>query len=97
MGLESKRGKMYEKDREEIEKCTNLNASLFTDELNLNNINFITNSNDIKFEPWFIEDDILVVGVLTTQPDLYEKNISNMVECRSRGAYLMGLTTFGQK
>ena len=42
-----------------------------------------------------IEDDILVVGVLT-QPDLYEKTISNMVECRSRGAYLMGLTAFGQ-
>ncbi len=42
-----------------------------------------------------IEDDILVVGVLT-QPDLYEKTISNMVECRGRGAYLMGLTTFGQ-
>ena len=42
-----------------------------------------------------VEDDILVVGVLT-QPDLYEKTISNMVECRSRGAYLMGLTTFGQ-
>ena len=42
-----------------------------------------------------IEDDILVVGVLT-QPDIYEKTISNMVECRSRGAYLMGLTTFGQ-
>lgn len=42
-----------------------------------------------------IEDDILVVGVLT-QPDLYEKTVSNMVECRSRGAYLMGLTTFGQ-
>ena len=42
-----------------------------------------------------IEDDILVVGVLT-QPDLYEKTISNMVECRSRGAYIMGLTTFGQ-
>ena len=41
-----------------------------------------------------IEDDILVVGVLT-QPDLYEKTISNMVECKSRGAYLMGLTTFG--
>ena len=42
-----------------------------------------------------IEDDILVVGVLTL-PVLYEKTISNMVECRSRGAYLMGLTTFGQ-
>ena len=42
-----------------------------------------------------IEDDILVVGVLT-QPDLYEKTVSNMVECKSRGAYLMGLTNFGQ-
>lgn len=42
-----------------------------------------------------IEDNILVVGVLT-QPELYEKTISNMLECKSRGAYLMGLTTFGK-
>ena len=41
-----------------------------------------------------IEDGTLVIGVLT-QPALYEKTVSNMVECRSRGAYLMGLTTFG--
>ncbi len=41
-----------------------------------------------------IEDGILVIGVLT-QSDLYEKTISNMVECKSRGAYLMGLTTYG--
>ncbi|MBQ8054948.1 MAG: glutamine--fructose-6-phosphate transaminase (isomerizing) [Lachnospiraceae bacterium] len=41
-----------------------------------------------------IEDKILVVGVLT-QSDLFEKTISNMVECKSRGAYLMGLTTYG--
>ena len=41
-----------------------------------------------------IEDDTLVIGVLT-QPSLYEKTVSNMVECKSRGAYLMGLTTFG--
>lgn len=41
-----------------------------------------------------IEDNILVIGVLT-QSELYEKTISNMVECKSRGAYLMGLTTFG--
>ena len=41
-----------------------------------------------------IEDGILVIGVLT-QPSLYEKTVSNMVECKSRGAYLMGLTTFG--
>ena len=42
-----------------------------------------------------IEDNILVVGVLTQQ-ELYEKTISNMLECKSRGAYLMGLTTFGK-
>ena len=41
-----------------------------------------------------IEDGTLVIGVLT-QPSLYEKTVSNMVECKSRGAYLMGLTTFG--
>ena len=41
-----------------------------------------------------IEDNILVVGVLT-QSDLYEKTISNMVECKSRGAYLYGLTMSG--
>ena len=42
-----------------------------------------------------IEDGTLVIGILT-QSALYEKTISNMVECRSRGAYLMGLTTFGK-
>ena len=41
-----------------------------------------------------IEDNILVVGVLT-QSGLYEKTISNMVECKSRGAYLFGLTMSG--
>ncbi len=41
-----------------------------------------------------IEDGILVIGVLT-QNDLFEKTISNMVECKARGAYLMGLTTYG--
>ena len=41
-----------------------------------------------------IEDNTVVIGVLT-QPDLFEKTISNMVECKSRGAYLMGLTTYG--
>lgn len=41
-----------------------------------------------------IEDGILVVGV-ATQKDLFEKTISNMVEVKSRGAYLMGLTTYG--
>ena len=42
-----------------------------------------------------IEPGTLVIGVLT-QSDLYEKTISNMLECKSRGAYLMGLTTYGK-
>ena len=41
-----------------------------------------------------IEDGTLVVGILT-QSNLYEKTVSNLVECKSRGAYLMGLTTYG--
>ncbi|MBQ3784220.1 MAG: glutamine--fructose-6-phosphate transaminase (isomerizing) [Lachnospiraceae bacterium] len=41
-----------------------------------------------------IEDGTLVIGVLT-QSDLYEKTVSNMVECKSRGAYLCALTSYG--
>lgn len=41
-----------------------------------------------------IEDGTLVIGTLT-QSELYEKTVSNMVECKSRGAYLMGLTSYG--
>ncbi|MCR5567013.1 MAG: glutamine--fructose-6-phosphate transaminase (isomerizing) [Clostridiales bacterium] len=41
-----------------------------------------------------IERGTLVVGVLT-QSGLYEKTVSNMMECKSRGAYLMGVTTNG--
>ena len=41
-----------------------------------------------------VENGILVVGVLT-QNALFEKTLSNMVEVKSRGAYLMGLTTYG--
>jgi len=41
-----------------------------------------------------VEDGTLVVGVLTQQR-LYEKTLSNMVEVKSRGAYLMGLTGYG--
>ena len=41
-----------------------------------------------------IEEGTLVIGLLT-QDDLYEKIISNMVEVKSRGAYLMGLTNYG--
>ena len=41
-----------------------------------------------------IENQTLAVGILT-QPDLFEKTVSNMVEVKSRGGYLMGLTTYG--
>lgn len=41
-----------------------------------------------------IEDGTLVIGILTQQ-ELYEKCVSNMVECKSRGAYLMALTNRG--
>ncbi len=41
-----------------------------------------------------VEDGTLVVGVCT-QNDLFEKTRSNMVEVKSRGAYLMGLTNYG--
>ena len=42
-----------------------------------------------------IEDGTLVIGTLT-QSDLYEKTLSNMMECKSRGAYLMGITSYGK-
>ncbi|MBR5166219.1 MAG: glutamine--fructose-6-phosphate transaminase (isomerizing) [Ruminococcus sp.] len=41
-----------------------------------------------------IENGTLVISVLTQQ-NLFEKTVSNMVECKSRGAYIMGLTTYG--
>ena len=41
-----------------------------------------------------IEDGTLVIGVLT-QDELREKTVSNMEECKCRGAYLMALTTYG--
>ena len=41
-----------------------------------------------------IEDGMLVIGILT-QGELMEKTISNMAECKARGAYLMGVTADG--
>lgn len=41
-----------------------------------------------------IEDGVLTVAVVT-QPDLYEKMISNIVEVRTRGGYIFTLTTKG--
>ena len=42
-----------------------------------------------------IEDGTLVIGLLT-QADLYEKTVSNLVEVKSRGAYLMALSFYGK-
>ena len=41
-----------------------------------------------------IEEGTFVIGVLT-QSSLYEKTLSNLVETKTRGAYLMALTSFG--
>lgn len=41
-----------------------------------------------------IEDGTLVIGIMT-QETLFEKTLSNMVEVKSRGAYLMGVTSYG--
>ncbi len=42
-----------------------------------------------------IEDGTLVIGVLT-QDELYEKTVSNMVECKARGAYLCAVAPYGK-
>ena len=42
-----------------------------------------------------VENGILVIGILT-QDELVEKTISNMAECKARGAYLFGVTTDGK-
>ncbi|MBQ9744324.1 MAG: glutamine--fructose-6-phosphate transaminase (isomerizing) [Clostridia bacterium] len=41
-----------------------------------------------------IEDGTLVIGVLT-QSNVYEKTLSNLIEVKTRGAYIMGLTFLG--
>ena len=41
-----------------------------------------------------IESGILAVGV-ATQSSLFEKMVSNLVEVKSRGAYILGLTSYG--
>ncbi|MDO4344009.1 MAG: glutamine--fructose-6-phosphate transaminase (isomerizing) [Eubacteriales bacterium] len=41
-----------------------------------------------------IEKGILVAAI-ATQDNLYDKTVSNIVEVKSRGAYIMGLTNYG--
>lgn len=43
-----------------------------------------------------IEDGTLVVGI-ATQPSLYQKTISNMVEVKARGAFVMAVTCEGNR
>ena len=62
-------------------------------------LDFFKDLEDIRhsfrqFTALLPEDGTLVIGVLTQQ-ELYEKTVSNLVECKSRGGYLMGLTTYG--
>ncbi len=42
-----------------------------------------------------IEKNTLVVA-LATQPELYDKTVSNIVEVKARGAYVCGVSTYGQ-
>ena len=52
-------------------------------------------AGEIKHGPIsLIEDGTLVIGICTDKK-LFEKTRSTMVEVKSRGAYLMGLTSYG--
>lgn len=52
-------------------------------------------AGELKHGPISLIEENTVVFSIVTQRDLYEKTISNMVEVKSRGAKLFGLTTYG--
>lgn len=52
-------------------------------------------AGELKHGPISLIENGTMVFSITTQQDLYEKTVSNMVEVKSRGAQLMGLTTYG--
>jgi glucosamine--fructose-6-phosphate aminotransferase (isomerizing) len=52
-------------------------------------------AGELKHGPISLIEDGTVVISVVTQQELYEKTLSNMVEVKSRGASLMGLTTYG--
>ena len=52
-------------------------------------------AGELKHGPISLIEDGTVVISVVTQPELYEKTVSNMVEVKSRGAHVMGLTTYG--
>ncbi|MBQ7009126.1 MAG: glutamine--fructose-6-phosphate transaminase (isomerizing), partial [Ruminococcus sp.] len=52
-------------------------------------------AGELKHGPISLIEDGTIVLSVVTQQNLYEKTVSNMVEVKSRGAHLMGLTTSG--
>ena len=52
-------------------------------------------AGELKHGPISLIEDGSVVFSVVTQSALYEKTISNMVEVKTRGAKLFGLTTYG--
>ncbi len=52
-------------------------------------------AGELKHGPISLIEDDIVVFSIATQYELYEKTVSNMVEVKSRGAKLFGLTTYG--
>ncbi len=52
-------------------------------------------AGELKHGPISLIEDGIVVFAVATQHELYEKTVSNMVEVKSRGAKLFGLTTYG--
>ncbi|HAP79331.1 MAG TPA: glutamine--fructose-6-phosphate transaminase (isomerizing) [Ruminococcus sp.] len=52
-------------------------------------------AGELKHGPISLIEDGTVVFCVVTQSALYEKTTSNMVEVKSRGAKLFGLTTYG--
>ena len=52
-------------------------------------------AGELKHGPISLIEDGTVVFSVVTQSALYEKTISNMVEVKTRGAKLFGLTTYG--
>lgn len=74
-------------------------ASSLEGSLKLKEISYIHSeayaAGELKHGPIsLIEDRILVVAVVT-QPELYEKTVSNIVEVNARGAYVFAVTNEG--
>lgn len=74
-------------------------ASSLEGSLKLKEISYIHSeayaAGELKHGPIsLVEQDILVVAV-ATQPELYEKMVSNIVEVKARGAYVFAVTNEG--